>query len=391
MLRAASAALVVAAVAFAPAPAARADIVRDRQQPVLAALGVENAWRTTRGAGVTVAVIDSGVDPAQADLRGAVTTGPNYLTHIDRSSRPLRRHGTAMASLIAGRGHGPGGRDGIIGVAPQVKILAIRALAERGDPGYFSYQGDSRARNAVARGIRHAADEGADVINLSLGKYVSNTAEREAIGYAIERGVVVVAAAGNEGDEPRRTDSGGYTEFSYPAGYPGVITVAAATPEHRRAPFSNRNHSVVVAAPGVEIATAAPGGDYFLTDGTSNSTALVSGVVALIRAKYPRLTPGLVAQALVTSAQGDGYNPELGFGEVNAARALEAAAPLAGATPQGKPAAQRFGGETGPVAVIDRPFWLTYGAPGLSVAGLGGAAVAFFVVARIHGRARREP
>ncbi|MBA9007541.1 S8 family serine peptidase [Thermomonospora cellulosilytica] len=372
---------VLAAVGLAVAPVAvpaHADEIRDRQQPILRALGVPEAWKITRGAGVTVAVVDSGVDPGQADLRGSVTAGPNMLADIDGRRPPVGRHGTGMASLIAGHGHGPGGRDGVIGVAPQARILSLRVIAEPGDPSYALYR-SGRESDSVARGIRYAADNGADVINLSIGNDRPDPEEREAVAHAIAKGAVVISAVGNDGDERDRLDENGFAPYSYPASYPGVIGVAATGRGNDRAPFSNRNHSVVVSAPGVGIPVAGPGDDYFLTEGTSDASALVSGIAALIRSRHPDLRPALVRQALLDSTRhrpAGEYDASVGFGQVHAGAALRAAARLAAARdPGGLPADERFGADApGPVKVIDRPVWLEPVAIAAIVLCLGGVA-----------------
>ncbi|MFB4310497.1 S8 family serine peptidase [Actinomadura sp. GTD37] len=376
----AGAVLLAGAVAgswLAPVPA-HADLVRDRQRPILELLGMAAAWKITKGAGVTVAVVDSGVDPSQPDLRGKVATGPNMIESVD-VGRPARLHGTGMASLIAGQGHGAGRRSGIVGMAPKARILAVRAISEPEDAGYARYQRSEQARTSVARGIRWAADHGADVINLSLGREKEAPDEREAVGYAIGKGIVVVSAVGNDGDKQRLLDEDGFAPYSYPASYPGVIAVAATMPGHERAPFSNRNYSVVVSAPGVGLPVAAPGGVYGLSDGTSDATAIVSGIAALIRAKHPRMAPALVSQALVQSTRNGpkgGYDPEIGFGEVHADRALAAALSIASARPgpaKGKPAGQRFGADDpGPVKVIDHPAWVGWTVVAILVLGVGG-------------------
>ena len=364
-----------------PVPA-HADEVRDRQRPIHATLGMDEAWKITRGKGVTVAVVDSGVDENQADLKGSVTTGPNMLEKIDAGSTPRRIHGTAMASLIAGHGHGPGGRDGVMGIAPEARILSVRVISEPEDDGYVRYRTTDEADDAVARGIRYAADNGADVINLSLGKSSEFPGERAAIGYAIGKGVVVVAAVGNEGDEERALDGDGFAPYSYPASYPGVIAVAATGSDNSRAEFSNRNYSVLLAAPGKELPVAGPGGRYYLSSGTSDSTAVVSGIAALIRSKYPDLPPALVSQALVESTKNGppgGYDADVGFGVVHAARALASAGALASARPgaKGKPAGQRFGkDDPEPVKVIERPAWVTPLIVLIVLAGIGGTVTA---------------
>ena len=377
-----------------PVPA-HADEVRDRQQPILNALGMDAAWKVTRGKGVTVAVVDSGVDANQADLAGSVTVGPNMLEDVDDGSSPTQRHGTGMASLIAGHGHGAGGGEGIIGMAPEARILAIRAISEPEDPGYIRYRLSEQADGAVARGIRHAADQGVDVINLSLGKSEEVPEERAAIGYAIGKGVVVVSAVGNDGDDPGSLDGDGFAPYSYPASYPGVIAVAATEGDNSRAPFSNRNFSVLVSAPGAGLPVAGPGDDYFVSSGTSDSSAVVSGIAALIRAKYPDMSPALVSQALIGSTKhgpsGD-YNAEIGFGMVHASRALSAAGALASTGSGGakdKAAGQRFGEEDpGPVEVIERPAWVTPLIIALVAAGIGGTVTAGTISAAFR---RRHP
>ncbi|WP_433477456.1 S8 family serine peptidase [Spirillospora sp. CA-142024] len=374
---------------------AHADEVRDRQQPILNLLGMDAAWKITKGAGVTVAVVDSGVDPQQPDLRGKVTTGPNMLAEIDAGTQPKRLHGTGMASLIAGRGHGTGGGSGVIGMAPEAGILAIRSIGEKEDASFVRYRTSEKADTAVARGIRYAADHGADVINLSLGKNEEVPEEREAIGYAIGKGVVVVSAVGNDGEDPGALDGDGFAPYSYPASYPGVIAVAATEPGHARAPFSNRNYSVLLSAPGAGLPVAGPGGQYFVSDGTSDSSAVVSGIAALVRAKHPKMAPALVAQALIQSTRhgpSGGYDPEVGFGEVHAARALSAADSLASAQPgpaKAKPAGQRFGEEDpGPVEVIEHPAWVRPLIIVVLLLGLGGTAGAVAIAVAFR---RRHP
>jgi type VII secretion-associated serine protease mycosin len=374
---------------------AHADVVRDGQRPILTLLGMEAAWKVTRGAGVTVGVVDSGVDPTQPDLRGKVTVGPNMLARIDAGTTPARLHGTGMSTLIAGQGHGPGGGSGVIGMAPQARILAVRTIGEPEDASYRRFRAAGSADDAVARGIRYAADHGADVINLSLGSRDENPAEREAVGYALGKGVVVVSAVGNDGDEERLLDGDGFAPYSYPASFPGVIAVAATLPGHARAPFSNRNYSVLLSAPGAGLPIGVPGGRYLRSDGTSDASALVAGIAALIRAKHPRMAPALVAQALIQStrhAPSAGYDPEVGFGEVHAARALSAADSLASTSPgpaQAKPAGQRFGKEDpGPVEVIERPFWVRPLIIVIVLLGLGGTAGALALAVAFR---RRHP
>ncbi|MEV5568661.1 S8 family serine peptidase [Spirillospora sp. NPDC052269] len=378
-----------------------ADPVRDAQEPAFTAMDVPSAWKITRGAGVTVGIVDSGVQTGQPELAGQVTTGPDMLANVDGRTKPARLHGTSMAMLIAGKGRGPGGGDGVIGVAPKSRILAVRAIAEPEDASYRTYKTTDKGEGATARGIRYVVDHGADVINLSIGRYDEQPDERDAIGYAVSKGVVVIAAVGNDGDKRSGFDGKGYAPYSYPASYPGVIAVAATNQRHVRAGFSNRNFSVLVAAPGVSLPGVGPEhGAYYVTDGTSDSTALVSGIAALIRSKHPRLAPALVAQALVASTPDGGasYDASLGHGEVNAVKALNAADRLA-AIPkdvQGKPDGTRFGagGEPRPVTVIPRPAWAKIVIVVVILGAVGGAAAAVAIavtLARRHPRSSTPP
>lgn len=387
MLRRSLSALVAGALAFAPAVASRpasADTVRDQQQPMIKTLDLAAAWRTTRGKGVTVGVVDTGVDASLPDFKGAVTTGPNFLKEIDGGTSPKRMHGTAMASLIAGRGHGAGNRDGVIGVAPEARIVAVRAIGEKEDPNFKAYRAAVETEStAIAGGIKYVVDHGADVINLSLGSYGLGTDIRSAVAYAIDHNVVVVAAVGNDGDSHRKVDEDGFAPYSYPAAYPGVIGVAATDSRHERAYFSNRNYSALVAAPGADIPADVPGTGYGLVSGTSPATALVSGAAALIRARYRNLAPPLVAQALLTGTEHrpkSGYDADVGYGEIDAARALEAAGRLAGYTSTGStgvtPDGRFVSAKPGPVRVVPRPAWFTGGVLTVGLVGLSGLVAA---------------
>lgn len=289
----------------------------------LDALDVPAAWAATKGAGVTVAIVDSGVDGSHPDLAGAVQTGADYAQAIGPGE-----HATGMASLVAGRGVD----GGVLGVAPESRVLSVQVLAE-GRP-----QAADADHDPVARGIRYAVDHGAGVISLSLGSVelqprLGTPAQDDAVQYALAHGVVVVAAAGNGGDVG--------SVVSYPAGYPGVIVVGALDRSGGVAPFSTRNWTTTVAAPGVDISAAVPGGGYATGDGTSQATALVSGVVALIRSAAPQLSPLQVRALLVSTASGHGWTTGRGYGEVDAAAAVSAAHRTAPAGEAPQPASYR--------------------------------------------------
>jgi type VII secretion-associated serine protease mycosin len=340
--RVASAVLLSAAVAVLSVPAAQSaspaqparpaartaptDLYRS-QQWTLDALHISRAWKYSRGNGVTVAVLDTGVDGHQADLSGRVIDGPDFTGHARKpGGRYWGRHGTEMASLIAGHGHGTGASAGVMGVAPDAKILSIRVTWELGDPIRTDHDQVDRARDAVAKGIRYAADHGAQVISMSLGGgnlfYNGNAAEEAAIKYALSKGSVLVASAGNDGNGANRRN--------YPAAYSGVIAVGAVDRGFKAAKFTNRHTYISVAAPGVEIVSAdAAGHGYILGTGTSSSAAFVAGMGALVKARYPNLTPAEVKQALeegATHRPPDGRSSEVGTGVADAYGALRTAA-----------------------------------------------------------------
>lgn len=323
----------MAAPLVAAAPA-RADAPRDSQMWVLNALHVQAAWRITKGRGVRVAVIDSGVDPAVSDLVGSVRTGKNLSGVQTPPSDPnWGVHGTWMASLIAGHGHGPGGSDGILGVAPEAQIYSIRVIADPTDPNYRRYerQSSQRGQAELAKAIKDAVRAGAEVISMSLGYQAPSLEVRSALTYAMEHNVVIVASSGNSGTV--QTSLGhGHAPYSFPANYPGVIGVAAVGQSGLPAYFSSGNLSVSVAAPGVNVPAEGRGDKYWLVSGTSPACALTAGVVALVRARYPSLSAAQVRRAITMSTLNRpraGYDDEIGFGIVDAAAALTAAGRLA--------------------------------------------------------------
>ncbi|MEW2630483.1 type VII secretion-associated serine protease mycosin [Streptomyces sp. NPDC048389] len=316
-----------AATAFVvlPATPAHADGIR-AQQWSLEAMHTEQAWQTTKGEGMTVAVLDTGVDDLHPDLAGSVLPGKDFIGFgAARGDRAWARHGTAMAGIVAGHGHGPGRESGVLGIAPEAKILPVRVILEGSD------KARDRARKsrgtALAQGIRWAADQGADVINLSLGDDSESAhpeaAEDAAVQYALSKGSVVVASAGNGGEKGDRV--------SYPAAYPGVIAVTAVDRWGTHASFSTRRWYATVSAPGVNIVIADPDGRYYEGWGTSAAAAFVSGAVALVRSAYPELTPAQVKQLLMDTARDapeGGRDDAKGYGMVDPAAAITEGAKL---------------------------------------------------------------
>jgi len=348
--------MVGGAAAIAAGPAS-ADSVRDAQQWVLDAVNAPAAWQVTQGQGVTVAVIDSGVNPDVSDLIGSVITGPDYSGLSTPPTNPnWGMHGTWMASLIAG--HGNGFDSGISGIAPRAKVLSIRVLPDKpdpaagfaGDPAYKQYQHEppGEAQRALAKAIRYAVTQHASVISMSLGYGGSSQVVRSALQDAFDHNVVVVASSGNSGDSA--SDRGkSQAPYSYPADYPGVLGVAAVNQAGNPAWFSSGNLSVQVAAPGVHVPAQGRDGHIWVVKGTSPACALTAGVAALIKSKYPDLSAALVVRAITSSAQHrppGRYDDRVGFGTVDAAAALAAAARLTKYLPDGRGLAtsSHFGG-----------------------------------------------
>ena len=335
---------------------AKADGYRESQSWVFQMMDVWPAWQVTEGLGVTVAVIDSGVDGNVSDLSGGtVVQGPD-LTKLNTppSSPDWGQHGTWMASIIAGHGHGFDDSDGIKGIAPAAKILSIRVIPDKGDPNYQKYNNESeqKIQNELAQGIRTAVKDGAKVISMSIGYSAPSGVVRDAIDYAYAHGVVLVASSGNSGDNDTQhgTSNPDIAPVSFPAEYPGVLSVGAVTSEGVPAKFSSGNLSVRIAAPGKTVPAQGNNGQYYVVDGTSPACALVAGVAALLKAKYPKITPAQVTEALTMTAKQSstsGYSVLTGFGIVDADAALLKAGKLVRTKAQSQvSAAAHFGDGT---------------------------------------------
>ncbi|GAA3760239.1 type VII secretion-associated serine protease mycosin [Plantactinospora mayteni] len=269
------------------------------------------------GAGVTVAVIDSGVDKTHAQMKGRVLPGRDFLSPGLDGSRDCVRHGTGVASIIAAA---PRAGTRFHGLAPQVKILPIRVSEKKVIEG--EENGDSVNVETFAESIRWAVDNGADVINLSVVYYQDNAALKGAVEYALEKNVVIVAAAGNLYKEknPR----------PYPTSYDGVIGVGSVGENGLVSEFSQRGDYVDLVAPGGSVVVAAPERGHVLDNGTSFATPFVTATVALIRQYWPDLNARQVAQRLIaTTDPAPGSDREAyGAGILNPYRAVtDTAAP----------------------------------------------------------------
>ncbi|MEV6027946.1 type VII secretion-associated serine protease mycosin [Streptomyces sp. NPDC052036] len=272
------------ALLLTSAPNASADYIRDKQW-VIGVMNFEKVWAESRGQGVTVAVIDTGVDASNPDLVGQVLPGKNVTGSDEDPHRDTNGHGTGMASIIAGHGHGAGYSSGVIGLAPKAKILPIKAGNSSED-----------VNELWPAGVRYAVDHGASVINLSFKDSLARPGSEgaKAIEYAQRRDVVVVASTGNDGS----------AEVDYPGKLPGVVAVGAVDQSLNLWDNSNYGAGVTLTAPGVKIVEADPSqpSGYSEGTGTSDAAAYVSATAALVRAKYPNLTAGQVINRLIKSA-----------------------------------------------------------------------------------------
>jgi membrane-anchored mycosin MYCP len=304
-------------VALLPRPAAGCPPqlgVRRLTRPPWAqqALDITGAWAASRGRGVTVAVVDSGVDYSP-QLAGRVTE----INLTGQGPRDCVGHGTAVASIIAAsdaRGRGVP----FYGVAPAARILSVKVNT-----------GDTGTTRLLAQGIRDAVADGAQVINVSIQTAASSPALRAAVAFALRRNAVVVAAAGN--DNP-----GGGVGPYYPASYPGVLSVGAVDETGTLTGYTDRKTRVSVTAPGANIASAWPGGYNPASQGTSFAAAFVSGVAALVRAAYPRLTAAQVVGRIEATADGP-TGAHTGAGMINPVQAVTAVVPAAAAQAAGPP------------------------------------------------------
>ncbi|MEV0380470.1 type VII secretion-associated serine protease mycosin [Nonomuraea sp. NPDC050643] len=303
-------------LALTPTPAPTRTVTCDPEPGVAEVTGTpwpqerlrfQRVWRLTRGEGVTVAVVDSGVDVTHPQLAGVVAR------QVDLTGTDLRDcvgHGTAVAGIIAGRDLTSRGVP-VMGVAPAARILSIKQT-----------EGQSGDVRRLADGIRRAADLGAQVINVSVQAHDAPPL-KAAVAYAQAKDVVIVAAAGNV-----KQDDGAVTP-AYPAEYPGVVAVGSASPDGKKSDFSNGATRISVTAPGAGVTSAWTGGGYRTgLDGTSFAAPFVSGVAALVRARHPDLDLWEVKRRLERTAEGGGA-AGTGAGLVNPLQAVTSVLPPA--------------------------------------------------------------
>ncbi|WP_417216493.1 S8 family serine peptidase [Arthrobacter sp.] len=359
---------------LAAASAAQADHIRDSEY-WLDDYGIKQAWKVSQGEGVKVAVIDTGTDGSHPDLRGQVVGGQDFSGAGNANGTEpigaLPEHGTLVGTLLAGHGNNaeaiakakaeaeqqdiawkravkdakkadedppekpeavkipkPGpGRDGVIGVAPKAKLISGSLWLGSENPGGVPVS------EQVPRAVKWAVDQGAQVINMSLGSTTPSwpTSWDEAFQYAESHDVVIVAAAGNR--------AGGMQQVGAPATIPGVLTVAGVDKKGKASwDSSTQGISIGVAAPADPLVGGLPDGGYADWSGTSGAAPLVSGVVALIRSKYPDLKAADVIERILATAKDagkPGVDNLYGYGLLDAEAALTADVPTVEDNPLG--------------------------------------------------------
>lgn len=270
-----------------------------QQQWYLNKIQAPKAWDKTKGSSaITVAVIDDGVQQDHPELKGKIISPYNAVTGTTKYSPHL--HATHVAGIIAASFN----RKGIAGIAPNVKIMPINV-----------FTGDEATTDSVVRALQYAVDHHADIINMSLGAPGYNYAIDSAVKYARSKGVVLIAAAGNEGSY----------QPEYPAACDGVLAISATTQGDKIASWSNRGSYIDLAAPGDRIYSAITGGSYGYESGTSMATPVVSGVAALVRSRNPFLSSGQVETILKKSTVDlgtKGRDSLYGYGRIDANKAV---------------------------------------------------------------------
>ncbi|KMK76052.1 S8 family peptidase [Alkalihalobacillus pseudalcaliphilus] len=265
-------------------------------------INISNGWDLSGGENIMIAILDTGVDENHLDLQGKINKGYNAFSE-NGDFADAHGHGTHVAGVASATTNNI---TGIAGVSWKSEILPVKVLNDEGEGS--SYE--------VANGIYWAVDQGADVINMSLGDYYHSDALYDAIQYAYEKDVVLIAASGNDN----------VSDPLYPAYYPEVLTVAAVDQDKNRAFFSNYGEHVDISAPGEHIPSLFPDNNYTVMSGTSMAAPHVAGLAGLIRALRPDLSNQQVYDTITSTANdlGDnGKDPYYGYGEMDVAKALQ--------------------------------------------------------------------
>jgi subtilisin family serine protease len=266
--------------------------------------GIPPLWKETQGESIKVGVLDTGIALEHPDLQPAILEARDF-TRSPSAAYDAQGHGTHVSGIIAARRNA----HGIVGVAPESKIISAKVLND---------EGVGTSQDIVA-GIQWAVEKGADILSMSLGSSEPDEEIHQALLLAISKGIFVITAAGNEGPD--------LDTVGYPAGFPEMVAVGSIDRRKRLSQFSSRGRQVDVVAPGDEITSCYPPRSYATLSGTSMATPFISGVVALALAKHRKMggkTPLRTQQDLIkhlcrTSADAGpaGFDPLYGCGIVD--------------------------------------------------------------------------
>ncbi len=285
------------------------DVLYSEYQWNLPSIAAELGWELTKGKqNVVIAVVDTGIDTKHTEFKNRIVDGYNFINN-DQNPQDDDGHGTHVAGIIAANTNN---MEGVAGITWYNKIMPIKVLDQSGAGTMFD----------VAKGIFWATDHGAKVINLSLGNYAESDFLHEAIKYAFNKDVVLIAATGNDNTN----------QLGYPAAYPEVLAVSAIDQNKERATFSNYGDYVDVVAPGVDIASTYPDQQYAALSGTSMSTPHVTALAGLIRSINPKLKNTEVIEIIkntTTDLGESGKDIYFGYGEINIKEALKQTIALA--------------------------------------------------------------
>ncbi|MFD0586753.1 S8 family peptidase [Paenibacillus sp. GCM10027627] len=287
------------------------DALYSQYQWNLPSIEAEKGWSVSKGnEGVIIAVLDTGVQSNHPDLKGRLVGGTNIVSK-DQAPEDDVGHGTHVSGII---GASVNNGEGVAGVSWFNKIMPVKVLDSSGAGSTYS----------VAQGIIWAVDHGAKVINMSLGNYAEADFLHDAIKYAYERDVVLIAASGNDNTE----------RPGYPAAYPEVFAVGATNNKKEKASFSNYGDYIDVAAPGDSIASTYPGSQYAALSGTSMASPHVAALAGLIRSVNPELTNEEVMEIMRVTSRDlgqTGKDKYFGHGEIDVVQALKTASTYNGA------------------------------------------------------------
>jgi type VII secretion-associated serine protease mycosin len=272
----------------------------------------QSVWQFSTGAGVTVGVVDTGVDAGVPQLGGHVATGTTFAGGSNGNTDCVG-HGTQVAGIIVAQASGSVGFEGL---APDSKVLPITAAQAIDDAQPGSQQTPPDAKT-LAKAINYAVGHGAGVINVSIVVHTDDPSLQDAVANAIAHNVLVVAAVGNA------PNSGSSTP--YPAAYPGVLGVSGVAQDGSVLAGVQAGSYVGLVAPGASVTTTQRGGGLVTVSGTDYATAFVSATAALVRARWPNLGPDELIRRLegtATPMAGGPTSPQYGYGEVNPYRAV---------------------------------------------------------------------